>query len=263
MKISNEVLTLITCWQIRLTDGTIMGFTEGDKDLVIDDLIYHASSGFTRSAVESTASLTTDNLEVEGIIDHALIKHEDLQIGRFDHAEVSIFLCDYLNPNAGKIGLRTGTLGEITMQGDNFVAEIRGLLQAFSQTIGELYSPQCRAELGDKRCKFAIEASRYEGKVCRVISGDEFIDDSIARPTGYYKYGKLKFSSGANKGSEVCVLEQIASKLIVSEAPPTPIRPHDRFVLYPGCDKDIATCSAKFNNAINFRGEPFIPLHLA
>ena len=26
--------------------------------------------------------------------------------------------------------------------------------------------------------------------------------------------------------------------------------------LWPGCDKRIATCANKFNNALNFQGEP-------
>ena len=26
--------------------------------------------------------------------------------------------------------------------------------------------------------------------------------------------------------------------------------------LWPGCDKRIATCHGKFNNALNFQGEP-------
>jgi hypothetical protein len=26
-----------------------------------------------------------------------------------------------------------------------------------------------------------------------------------------------------------------------------------------GCDKELDTCIARFNNAVNFRGEPFVP----
>jgi hypothetical protein len=26
-----------------------------------------------------------------------------------------------------------------------------------------------------------------------------------------------------------------------------------------GCDKQMATCSARFANAVNFRGEPYLP----
>ena len=33
----------------------------------------------------------------------------------------------------------------------------------------------------------------------------------------------------------------------------------DRFRLYPGCDKLLATCIGKFANVVNNRGEPFVP----
>jgi len=32
-----------------------------------------------------------------------------------------------------------------------------------------------------------------------------------------------------------------------------------RAELRAGCDHTIATCSSRFGNAINFRGEPFLP----
>jgi uncharacterized phage protein (TIGR02218 family) len=33
----------------------------------------------------------------------------------------------------------------------------------------------------------------------------------------------------------------------------------DTFNARAGCDKTISTCIAKFNNAVNFRGEPYVP----
>jgi hypothetical protein len=36
--------------------------------------------------------------------------------------------------------------------------------------------------------------------------------------------------------------------------------PGDSFVAYPGCDKKLRTCTDKFNNRINYGGEPFTPV---
>jgi uncharacterized phage protein (TIGR02218 family) len=33
----------------------------------------------------------------------------------------------------------------------------------------------------------------------------------------------------------------------------------DCFAAVAGCDKELDTCIARFNNAVNFRGEPFVP----
>jgi len=50
------------------------------------------------------------------------------------------------------------TLGEtrLTPQG-YFHAELRGLSQPLAQSTLEVFSPNCRADLGHERCKFPIE----------------------------------------------------------------------------------------------------------
>ncbi|MDF3048232.1 MAG: hypothetical protein K0R73_1350 [Candidatus Midichloriaceae bacterium] len=251
--IKAEVLTLTTCWKVKLRSGEVLGFTEAEKDLTIDGVLYHAKGGFSRSAIESDTTLAPDNLEAEGVIDHDIINHEDLLSGKFDHAKVSIFLVDVTHPESGKLQLRTGFLGEVTLNDSGFTAEIRGLLQAFSQTIGELYSPQCRAQLGDARCKIDLKSKCQKGKIQKVISTDAFIS-TLPEADGYYKYGKIKF----NCGFETEVIEHLNNKIILAECPPTGLRANLKFEIYTGCDRALPSCINKFQNAINFRGEPFI-----
>ena len=38
-----------------------------------------------------------------------------------------------------------------------------------------------------------------------------------------------------------------------------PIKEGQEFEIIAGCDKQFLTCTQRFNNAINFRGEPHIP----
>ncbi len=37
------------------------------------------------------------------------------------------------------------------------------------------------------------------------------------------------------------------------------IAPGDAFIVTAGCDKQFGTCKAKFANAANFRGFPYMP----
>lgn len=53
---------------------------------------------------------------------------------------------------AGPIMLRVGKIGQVTIDGGEFHAELRGLTQYYSRTIGQIVSPSCRADLGDSRC---------------------------------------------------------------------------------------------------------------
>ncbi|MBX6323306.1 MAG: DUF2163 domain-containing protein, partial [Rhodospirillaceae bacterium] len=82
--LTQEVTTLATCWRIARRDGTVLGFTDHDQDLVVDGLTYLASAGYDRSAIASSAGLAVDNLEIQGIIDHDLIREQDLRAGLWD-----------------------------------------------------------------------------------------------------------------------------------------------------------------------------------
>lgn len=47
--------------------------------------------------------------------------------------------------------------------------------------------------------------------------------------------------------------------MTLTDAPAYPAAVGTRVLLTEGCDKQMATCSARFGNAINFRGEPYLP----
>jgi hypothetical protein len=103
--------------------------------------------------------MAVDNLDVEGVLDHEQISEQDLRAGLFDHAEVHVFLVNWADLSQGKLRLRRGWFGEVHLTDQGlFRTELRGLTQALSVRIGELYSPECRADLGDHRCRVPIEA---------------------------------------------------------------------------------------------------------
>ena len=77
-----EVTTLATCWKITRRDGVVLGFTDHIRDLDIDGVTYRAASGYTRTAIRSTADLAVDNLDVESVFSDDGITEADL---RADH----------------------------------------------------------------------------------------------------------------------------------------------------------------------------------
>ncbi|MFN7177772.1 MAG: DUF2163 domain-containing protein, partial [Thermaurantiacus sp.] len=155
--LAGPVTTLATCWRITRVDGREFFFTDHDRDLVFDGDVYKASSGYSRTAIANDASLSVDNLDVEGVFDDEAITEEELRAGLFDQAEVRIFLVNWEDPSMGALRMRRGWFGEVVLTEQGvFRTELRGMTQALSQRIGELYSPECRADLGDPRCKVPI-----------------------------------------------------------------------------------------------------------
>lgn len=115
-----------------------------------------------------------DNLDIDGIIDSAYIAEADIHAGLYDYAQIEIFMLNYMDISQGELHIKTGWLGEVSYGRNNFVAEVRGLSQKLSQTIGELFSPSCRANLGDKRCKIDIDNFTASGTITNVMDNQSF-----------------------------------------------------------------------------------------
>jgi len=92
-----------------------MGFTDYNEDLNINNILYKSSSGFTAGSIILNSDLKTDNLEIEGILNSADIKEEDVLSGKYDFANIEIFLVNYKDLGQGKMNLHSGTFDKVTL----------------------------------------------------------------------------------------------------------------------------------------------------
>ncbi len=262
--IAAEVTTLATCWRVTRSDGAEFFFTDHDRDLVFDGQVYKASTGYSRTAITNDASMAVDNLDVDGVFDSEAITEADIRAGLFDHAEVRVFLVNWADLSMGAMKMRRGWFGEVilTEQG-MFRTELRGMTQALQQRIGEVYSPECRADLGDHRCKVDLGLWTRGGTVTSVSDRAVFAAtvDGDATADGWFNGGALTWATGANAGKTIEVKAWTAATGSVELflAMGYAIAAGDTFTIHPGCDKSIETCAARYNNTVNFRGEPYVP----
>lgn len=257
--LAQEVTTLAICWSIRRKDGVTLYFTDHDADMVVDAHTYMAADSMSPSAVSSSSGLAVDNLEFEGMLSAAAITEADILSGRYDHAEISIFMVNYADPTMGKLDLKTGWLGEVTLQGGQFIAEMRGLSSRLQQTIGDVYTSSCRAKLGDARCGVNLSGFTVGGTVSAVEATHAFTDSSKTQPNDYFSRGLVTFTSGANAGISMEVREFSAGRFALFLPLPNVIAVGDTYTAVAGCDKLFDTCIGRFSNALNFRGEPHVP----
>lgn len=257
--LAQETTTLATCWKLTRKDGVVLGFTSHDRDLVIDAVTYRAASGFTPSMIASTSNLAVDNLDVEGMLSGDAITETDIHAGKYDHAEIAVFQVNYNDLAQGKLKLRSGWLGEVSYGNNKFIAEVRGLTQKLTKTLGELFSPACRASLGDTRCKVNLTTYTFTGTITSVTSGSVFKDTSRAETSGYFDYGVITFTSGANSGLQMEIKSFVDKTITLVMPMPFAVAVSDTYSVSAGCDKTFETCITRFNNAINFRGEPHLP----
>jgi uncharacterized phage protein (TIGR02218 family) len=264
--IAGEVTTLATCWKLTRRDTTVFGFTDHDQNIAFNGVTYQAATGFTPTAIQTTGSLAVDNLNVDGMLSSGSIVEADILSGLYDFAEIEIFQVNYTDLTQGSIQLRRGWLGEVTFYKQQFVAEVRGLTQSLSQTMGQLYSASCRAALGDSRCKInmSLPGNTVTGAITSVVSNIQFTDSARTEATGNFTFGAIRFTSGANNGlameiKEYTYVSGVGGQLTLALPLPYPMLAGDAYSLTAGCDKTIATCFSRFNNIDNFRGEPQVP----
>lgn len=258
-----EVTTLCTCWQITRRDGVSFYFTDHDDDLVVSGNTYISAVGYQRTALSADPSLAIDNMEVTGIFDSETLVADDLRAGMFDFSEVHIFQVNWSDLTQGIMRLRRGYLGEITgLPSGIFQGELRGLVQRLTTKVGEVYSAECRADLGDARCKVILTSFTFAATVASVTDTRIFALTIGSPPTdGYLDGGVLNWATGDNSGRsmEIKTWIQSGGAITLFVPMPRPVQIGDTCTVVAGCNKTLVHCRDKFNNVVNRRAEDYIP----
>ncbi|MDQ4088504.1 MAG: DUF2163 domain-containing protein [Pseudomonadota bacterium] len=250
--------TAALCWRLERRDGVALGFTTHDRDLEIDGLTYRASPGMLPSSVTLTDGFAADALDVKGALTGEAISGRDLKVGRWDGAALRIFMVDWENPVGESLAIARGELGEVAVAGEAFEAELRGPTALLDRPVVEQTSPECRAQLGDKRCRVDMAARVRVTRVTAVVE-ETLVEVANAAAGNAYAYGSLRWIGGANSGLTSPLLQSEGPRLTLREPPELPVAPGDLVELREGCDRSLATCSGRFANVPNFRGEPHLP----
>jgi uncharacterized phage protein (TIGR02218 family) len=251
--------TLAWCWRLTRGDGTRLGFTDHDRDLVYDGTTFAAAT-----EIKDAVGLSVDNLEVESALSADSLNEDDLASGLFDDATIEIWRVNWQD-TAQRVLMRSGSLGEVRRSSPAFAAEVRGLAHYLQQPKGRLLQYACDADLGDVRCTVDLTDPAFRGTGAVLAASslrlfaasglDGFVSDWFTR-------GLVTFTSGANAGRAQEVRRHAAGAVAMLELWQPfaePIAPGDTFTVAAGCDKQFPTCQAKFANAVNFRGFPHIP----
>ncbi|MEP5699541.1 MAG: DUF2163 domain-containing protein [Sneathiella sp.] len=259
--IQQEVTSFCSGWKIERQDGQTFFFTDHDQDLVINGDQYISSEGYDRTALKGSSGTDTDELEINGFLRHDALAEEELRAGLFDYAQIHFFLVNWQNPEEGNVPLRKGWIGEVSWTDGFFQAELRGLSDALKRQIGAVYTPECQADLGDRRCKLDLIAMTTSDIVQSVIDSRTLLLTDFNGLDADFAGGILTFTSGRNAGRKIEIEKwQLSTKTVTLflEAPFEP-QEGDTVDLSPGCDKRFITCRGRFSNQLNFRGFPHIP----
>jgi hypothetical protein len=155
-RIESGAAMLCHAWVMRRVDGAVLGFTDHDRDLVVDGATCRAGSGWTAGAAESGVGLAAGSLSAAGGLDDEALTAADVEAGLYDGARVALWRVDWSRPDLA-VRLWVATLARIRREGGAFTAELEGPLAALERVVGRTYGRDCDAVLGDGRCRVDLE----------------------------------------------------------------------------------------------------------
>ncbi|MCK0098889.1 DUF2163 domain-containing protein [Qipengyuania sp. S6317L1] len=251
-----ELETAATFWRIFRRDGVTLGFTSHDRDLTFGGIRHRSAPGMVPTAVRLSSDLSEENAGVEGALSHDTIRERDLAAGLFDNAAIEVGVVDWETLKARV--LYTGSLGRIEDDRIGFSGELRSAKAVLEQDLVPRTSPTCRAAFCGRGC--GLSAVRF---TARVVLAEVDADLNRVRiegiASGEFLDGQIRFLDGPQTGIPFAIVGVDGEWLALDRPLDAGLLAATPAELREGCDHTLSTCANRFGNAVNFRGEPFLP----
>lgn len=252
-RLAGDVSTLVLLVEYKLLTGQTLYLTNSDHDVTIGGVLY--ATGADVSQVQLQVGTDTQAVTVTVLLGD-VVTAAMIEAGALDAAEYTVKVADFEVPTLTPIVFSVGFVSQAKFK-DRLSAEIDGQPQSSrgNPLAKDKYSVNCRADLGDSKCKVDIDALKAVNvKVVSVGNAQRFVCDNKAAT---WNNGLALFTSGecAGYGFEINTSAADGTLVLKGLMAILPIA-GDTLTLYPGCDKTTGNCKA-YNNIINFQGEPF------
>lgn len=243
--------------EITRRDGVIRRIAEAQQVISVDSNDeYMPVPGVEISAIKSAVGGDTSSIQI--IAAHSVggyFNTEDIDIGLYDGAEVTVYVVDRDNPSETGF-MFYGTIQPIQYDTSGRVSfDVRGPSIAANVSYIEKFSPMCRVDLFSTRCGLDPTSFEESAVVATIVNRHKFTVTIGSPPdTGYFNGGVCLTESG--KRFVVADWQQSTAMITAFLPCNRMLFVGEGLTLWPGCDKRIATCRDKFSNTINFQGEP-------
>ncbi|WP_316353504.1 DUF2163 domain-containing protein [Candidatus Trichorickettsia mobilis] len=236
----------VYCFEITLSTGQNLYLTSASIAINLQNQIFLPNSGITVISGEFNDS-AYNNIILDGIFEvNGIISTMDLTTAT---VKIILYFSGY------SYHWLTYYCSVYTKFDLGFRLYLEPESKKYQQSLLQKFSKTCRTNFGDKRCKADKQLYSHCYNISEVI-GNILIVVDLNKENGYFDDGELVFKETQFIAK---ILKQLDNNLELDQAIPDVLKEHKEVILIAGCDKKFITCCNKFNNAVNFRGEPWIP----
>ena len=260
LDLSSRTLFPVRLMEITRLDEVVFRIAEAEEDITVGANTYLALSGCEISAVKHTLGGAMPSMAVGfSHSDGGTFDTTEINAGLFDGAAVTLWIADRNNLAVGKGALPffTGTIQPVEYGNTGLGSfDIRGQA-AQAETFIQTYSPMCRTDLFSVLCGADQNAFDYHSTVATIVDRFNITITAPAEGTpadGFFNLGVGETASGVK--FEIANWNAASLQLTTFLPVAVLFAAGQAITIWPGCDKTIATCRSKLNNAINFQGEP-------
>ena len=264
---SGSALVVADLYTFTLTNGTVLRWTSSQQPLTIGANTFVLGAPIDRDKASWRLGLNVDSLGLTIYDDgNTLIDGQPLVVAAWknllDLAAVQIdrFISDsWTNLAPGAVNIFTGVVGDVQIKGKQIKITVESSLAVLKATFPRTYIlPACTNTLYDSICGMLAANFTFNGTVGANPTATSF-PLGVTQPDGYFQQGKVTFTNGANAGQTRTVKSYVGGVITLLYPLYTAPAVGDGVTAVAGCDKTRATCTARFNNIIHFRGFPYVP----
>lgn len=249
--------------------GTTVAITNHTRNITYNSVNYLAVP-FIPSQLQSHTGFEHDNAQLKSGYSSPF-DSKDLRHLRWLRARVEMNVVNYLDLTMGPAVRKIGLIGAVTVKDWWAEPDFRSLSQLLDQTVATYCTELCNVvRLGDSRCGVNLSGNTVDtglpitstATVTAVTDRQQFTvtNNQIATiPSDFFKRGHVIWSSGNNNGDDYEVMTNVGGFVVLLLPTGAPILVGDTLTMQAGCDRTIATCRQRFNNAVRNRSFYMLP----
>lgn len=254
-------------WTIRRKDGTVYRFTSLDRDLKYGGQTYKACDSMVPSASSSANEVgSVGDINLSGIVGEGAgsVTLADLHAGRLDGAFVEARRVSWDGTTEPKAIMR-GTFGSVSFGERGFSVDLTGDGARLQQTpLLRTVAPGCDLVFGSAPCGKALGPLTVTGTAATGQGQRGFTDPTRTEPDGYFNYGRVTFTTGANAGISAEIKSHAAGVFALWPRLAEPVSAGDAYSMTPGCSNLMEAAGGTngclaWDNRINYGGFEQVP----